>query len=150
MGPRTNWTVEAYMPSWAKEKGGWWFWTSKGKKTIHSEMEKHMFGKQMFAGLSPTMGCRENFDRRALRSLSLSITLSSQQTILSLIIAPFLEQVLSPKILLSKPKPCWFDSQSGHMPGLQATSSVEGVWQIATHWSFSPSFSFPSPLSKNK
>ena len=34
----------------------------------------------------------------------------------------------------------WFNSQSGHVPGLQARSPVEGV-QEATDWCFSPSFS---------
>ena len=37
-----------------------------------------------------------------------------------------------------------FDSQSGHMPGLQARSPVGGMQETTTHWCFSPSF--PSPL----
>ena len=44
----------------------------------------------------------------------------------------------------------WFNSQSGHMPGLQAKFPVGGVQEATTHWCFSPSSSFPSPLSKNK
>ena len=27
--------------------GGWWFGTSKGRKAIHMQMEKQMFGKQI-------------------------------------------------------------------------------------------------------
>ena len=49
-----------------------------------------------------------------------------------------------------KPKGHQFYSWSGHMPGLQARSPVEGVWEATTHWCISLSFSFPSPLSKNK
>ena len=47
-----------------------------------------------------------------------------------------------------------FNSQSGHMPGLQARS-LFGSMQEATNWCFSntpmslSSFSLPSPLSKN-
>ena len=44
----------------------------------------------------------------------------------------------------------WFDSQSGHVPGLQARSPVGGAWEATTHGCFFPSFSLPSPLSKNK
>ena len=36
-------------------------------------------------------------------------------------------------------KGCWFDSRSGHMPGLQARSPVGGVREATTHWCFSPS-----------
>ena len=36
------------------------------------------------------------------------------------------------------------------MPGLQDRSPVGGTREATTHWCFSPSFSFPSPLSKNK
>ena len=43
-----------------------------------------------------------------------------------------------------KPKNCWFDSQSVHMPGLQARSPVGGAQEATTHWCFSPSL-FPSP-----
>ena len=44
-----------------------------------------------------------------------------------------------------EPKGHWFDSQSGHMPGLQARSLVEGTWEATTHWCFSPFFlPFPS------
>ena len=44
-----------------------------------------------------------------------------------------------------EPKSCWFDSQSGHMPRLQAWSLVGGTWEATTHWCFSPSLS-PSLL----
>ena len=47
----------------------------------------------------------------------------------------------------SKPKSRHFDSQSGHMPGLQARSPVGGAWETTAHWCFSPVFlSLPSPL----
>ena len=45
-----------------------------------------------------------------------------------------------------EPKDRWFDSQSGHRPGLQARLPVGGAWEATTHWSFSSSLS-PSPLS---
>ena len=44
-----------------------------------------------------------------------------------------------------EPKGHWFDSQSGHMPGLPARSRVGGMWEATTHWCFSPSLS-PSLL----
>ena len=40
------------------------------------------------------------------------------------------------------------DSQSGHMPGLQARSPVGGVQEATTQWRFSPSF--PLSLKVNK
>ena len=44
-----------------------------------------------------------------------------------------------------EPSGCWFDSQSGHMPGLQTRSPVGDSWEGTTHWCFSPSLSpFPS------
>ena len=43
-------------------------------------------------------------------------------------------------------KGCWFDSQSGHMPGFRARSPVGGMQEATTHWCLS----LPSPLSKNK
>ena len=46
-----------------------------------------------------------------------------------------------------KPKDCWFKSQSGHMPGLQARSPVGATWAATTHWCVSPSFSSSLPLS---
>ena len=55
-----------------------------------------------------------------------------------------------------EPKGRWFNSQSGHMPGLQARSPVGGVWKVTdpcisgTQMFLSLSFSLPSPLSKNK
>ena len=50
--------------------------------------------------------------------------------------------------LACEPKGCWFDSQSGHIPGLQLRSPTRGTWEATTHRCFSPSF-FPSfPLSK--
>ena len=49
-----------------------------------------------------------------------------------------------------EPKGWWFDSHSGHVPGLWSRSPVGGMWETTTHWCFSLSFSLPSPLSKNK
>ena len=49
-----------------------------------------------------------------------------------------------------EPKGCWFDSQSGHMPELQARSLVEGTRGNHTLMFLSLSFSLPSPVSKNK
>ena len=49
-----------------------------------------------------------------------------------------------------KPKSCWFDSQSGHMPGLWARSPVRGAQESTTYCFFSPSFSLHYPLSKKK
>ena len=46
-----------------------------------------------------------------------------------------------------EPKGCWFDSQSGHMPGLWARSPVGGTWEATMHWCFSPSLSPSLPLS---
>ena len=45
----------------------------------------------------------------------------------------------------------WFDSQSGHVPGLRSRSPVGGMQEATTHWYFSPSLSpsFP-PLSLKK
>lgn len=38
--------LKAYMPSWTKEKGvDLWFRTSKGRKAIHIEIERHVFRK---------------------------------------------------------------------------------------------------------
>ena len=48
-----------------------------------------------------------------------------------------------------KPKGHRFDSQSGHLPGLQARSLIGGAWEATTHHSLL-SFCLPSPLSKNK
>ena len=45
-----------------------------------------------------------------------------------------------------EPMGCWFESQSGHMPGLRARSPVEGVREATTHWCFSPSLSLSLPL----
>ena len=42
-----------------------------------------------------------------------------------------------------KSKGCWFDSQSGHMPGLQARSPVGGAQEATTDWCISP---FPPSL----
>ena len=40
-----------------------------------------------------------------------------------------------------EPKGHWFNSQSGHMPGLWARSPVGGAREETTHWCFSPSLS---------
>ena len=49
--------------------------------------------------------------------------------------------------LAYEPKDRWFDSQSGHVPGLQARSPVGGVWETTTPWCFSCSLSPSLPLS---
>ena len=50
-----------------------------------------------------------------------------------------------------KPKGCWFDSQSGHMPGLWDRLPNSGcVRGNHTFMFLTLFFSFPSPLSKNK
>ena len=41
----------------------------------------------------------------------------------------------------------WFDSQSGHMPRLQARSPIGGAQEAATHWCFSLSLSPSLSLS---
>ena len=49
-----------------------------------------------------------------------------------------------------EPKGCQFNSQSGHMPCMQARSLVEGAQEATTHWCFSLSLPpFPS-LKINK
>ena len=50
-------------------------------------------------------------------------------------------------VLTCEPRGHWFDSQSGHMPWLQARSPVGGMWEATTHWCFSPSLSPSLPLS---
>ena len=54
--------------------------------------------------------------------------------------------------LACKPKGHWFHSQLGHMPGWWAKCSVGGVWEVTTHWWFSPSLSpsFSLSLKINK
>ena len=50
-------------------------------------------------------------------------------------------------VLACEPKGCWFESQSGHMPELRATSLVWGhVRSNHTLMFLSFSFSLPSPL----
>ena len=49
-----------------------------------------------------------------------------------------------------EPQGHWFDSQSEHMPGLQARCPVGGAQKTSTHWYFSPSLSPSLSLSKNK
>ena len=46
-----------------------------------------------------------------------------------------------------KAKHCRFDSQSGHMPGLQARPPLGGTREAATHWCFSPSLLLSLTLS---
>ena len=48
-------------------------------------------------------------------------------------------------VLAYEPKGCLFNSQSGHVPGLQPRSPVGGTQEATTHWCFSPSLS-PSLL----
>lgn len=45
MGPRTDLEIKACMPTLAKEKAELWFGTSKGRISIHMEIEKQMFDK---------------------------------------------------------------------------------------------------------
>ena len=47
-----------------------------------------------------------------------------------------------------EPKGRQFNSQSGHMPGLQASSPVGCAQEATTHWCFSPSLSPSVPFSK--
>ena len=49
-----------------------------------------------------------------------------------------------------EPKGLSFNSQSGHMPGLQARSPVGDKQKATTHWCFSSSLSPSIFLSKNK
>ena len=49
-----------------------------------------------------------------------------------------------------KPKGHWFDSQTEHMPGCQARSSVGGAPEATTHWFFSSSPSPSLPFLKIK
>ena len=45
-----------------------------------------------------------------------------------------------------EPKGHWFNSQSGHIPGLRARSPVGGAREVTTHWCFSPCLSPSLPL----
>ena len=49
--------------------------------------------------------------------------------------------------LACEPKGHKFDSQSGHIPALQARSPVGDAQEATTHWCFSPSLSPTLPLS---
>ena len=49
-------------------------------------------------------------------------------------------------VLACKPKGCWFNSHSGHMPGLQARSTIGGMQEATTHWCVCPSLSLSLPL----
>ena len=53
---------------------------------------------------------------------------------------------LSGWVLAFEPKGRWFDSQSEHMPGVQARSPVWGVREETTHWHFSTSLTPSLPL----
>ena len=46
-----------------------------------------------------------------------------------------------------EPKSRWFNSQSGHMPGLQARSQMRNAQEATTHWCFSSALSPALPLS---
>ena len=50
------------------------------------------------------------------------------------------------RALTCETKGRWFNSQSRHMPGLWARSSVRGVREATTHGCFSPSLSLSLPL----
>lgn len=60
---RGIWQLRFIWHSWAKEKGELWLGTSKGREAIHLEVEKQMFGKEMFTRSSLTMGQREGLAR---------------------------------------------------------------------------------------
>ena len=68
-------------------------WYLKGKrKAVDMELEKQMFGKQMFAGL-----CRDNGTQWGVlinKTVQGSYRLTSLILYLSLVTAPFLEQIL--------------------------------------------------------
>ena len=51
------------------------------------------------------------------------------------------------RVLACKPKGCSFDSQPGHMPGLQAGPPMGGAREATTQRCFSPSLSPSCPLS---
>ena len=53
-------------------------------------------------------------------------------------------------VLTSELKGCWFDSQSGHMPGLRTRFPVGGTREATTHWYFSPCLSPSLPLCISK
>ena len=53
-------------------------------------------------------------------------------------------------VLACEPKGHWFDSQSGHMPGLRARSPAGGVREATIHWWLSPSHSPSLSLKLNK
>lgn len=42
---KTCWAAEASVPFWSQREGRLWFETSKGRREIHVEREKHTFGK---------------------------------------------------------------------------------------------------------
>ena len=46
-----------------------------------------------------------------------------------------------------EPEGRWFDSQSGHVPGLRAWSPVGSAWRATTHWCFFPSISLSLTFS---
>ena len=52
-----------------------WFGTSKGRKAIYMETEKQMFGKNMFAGPSLTVGHTEDIDQTGLTWLLFATSL---------------------------------------------------------------------------
>ena len=51
-------------------------------------------------------------------------------------------------VLACEPKGRWFNSQSGHMPGLRARPPLGGVQEATTHWYFSPSLPISLKISK--
>ena len=50
----------------------------------------------------------------------------------------------------NEPKGCWFYSQSGYMPALQARSPFGGAQEATTHCCFSPSLSSSLSLKIKK
>lgn len=62
--------VEAWMPSWTKEKGGVVVWAFKAEEGSSDGDGKQMFTMQIFAEPSLTMRHRENLPLLGFPSLS--------------------------------------------------------------------------------
>ena len=65
IGPEDNWTVKAFMPSEAREKGGSGLYFKEEEGSGHGS-GKQMFGKRMFAGPSLATGHGERYAQRGL------------------------------------------------------------------------------------
>ena len=94
-GPKDSQAIKAGLPLWAKQKrvGGWDF---NGKESnLQEDEKKQTFGKKLFAG--PYRNNRaegRNFNKQTLLGSSLSTTPSFYYTVVSVVMVPFLEQVL--------------------------------------------------------